>query len=95
MEHGSQTRKMQEVGQLHATQGQSVVNEFAVFCAVNTEMPFYYKRRVFVAAVTVALLYSSETWLTNNCRTITRQYNLHVKCLLGARPNISINFVLC
>lgn len=34
------TRKMEEVRQLHARQGQSVVNKFAVFCALNKEMPF-------------------------------------------------------
>lgn len=85
------TGKMEEVMQLHEAQGQSVVNKFAVFCAANTDMPFYYKRRVFDAAVASSLLYSTESWLTNNWTNITRQYNKLVKCILGVRHNTSIN----
>ena len=42
------------------------MNKFLIFCASNTEMPFTYKRQVFDAAMNGALLYSAETWFTNN-----------------------------
>ena len=77
--------------QLHGGQGQSVVNKFAVFCAANTDMPFYYKRRVFDAAVASSLLYSTETWFNTNYTILTRQYSKIVKSMLGVRHNTSIN----
>ena len=48
---------------LREAANEACVNKFAVFCAVNTEMPFVVKRKVFEAAVSSALLYSCETWL--------------------------------
>lgn len=85
---------MRQVMQLHEAAGESVVNKFAVFCASNTDMPFYFKRKVFNAAVTSALLYSTETWLTNNFKYLTSQYNKLVKCLLAVRSNTAINLCL-
>ena len=57
-------------------------------------MPFVYKKKVFDAAVTSTLLYSSESWLTNRIKSLERQYNMMVKCLLGVRKNTSINLCM-
>ena len=57
-------------------------------------MPFVYKKLVFDAAVTASLLYSSESWFTNNIKAIESQYNQLVRCLLGVRKNTSMNLCL-
>ena len=53
-----------------------------------------YKRVVFDAAVTSSLLYSTESWLSNNVKRIEKQYNQLVRCLLGVRKNTSINMCM-
>lgn len=85
---------MNEVMKLHEAGSESVVNKFAVFCAANTDMPYYYKKKVFDAAVTSALLYSTETWLTNNYKYVARQYSKLVKSLLAVRKNTSNDLCL-
>ena len=57
-------------------------------------MPFVYKKKVFDAAVTSALMYSCESWLTDHVKGLERQYNTLVKCLLSVRKNTSINLCL-
>ena len=79
---------------LHEKSNQATVNKFSIFCAVNTQMPFIYKKLVFDAAVTSSLLYSAESWLTNNIRPIKKQYDELVRCLLGVRKNTSIDLCL-
>ena len=88
------TTKMDKVIELHEASGEMVVHKFAVFCASNTNMPYSFKRKVFDAAVTSALLYSTETWLTNKFKRIEKQYNKLIKCLLAVRKNTSINLCL-
>ena len=83
--------RMKDVMSLHEVKGQSVVNKFSIFCSSNPDMPYCYKRRVFDAAVLAELTYSSESWLTNNCVSLTNQYNKLMKCLLGVRNNTSSN----
>lgn len=46
---------------------------------------------MFDAAVTSAVVYSGESWLTNNMKSLERHYNKLVKCLLGVIRNTSIN----
>ena len=76
---------MESVLALHVTSSTPSVNKFAVFCAANTSMPFQYKLKVFNAALTASLLYSSESWLTLNMKCIEQLYIKLVKCLLGVR----------
>lgn len=73
---------------------EAIVNKFAIFCASNTLMPLVYKKKVFNAAVTSALLYSSESWCSNKLKSIEKQYNKLVKCLLGVRRNTSVNLCM-
>ena len=80
---------MNTVLDLHETMNEVQLNKFAIFCAANSNMPYVYKRRVFDAAVVSALLYSSETWLTNNPKKLIVQYNRALKNLLGIRKYTS------
>ena len=57
-------------------------------------MPFLYKKKVFDAAVTSAMLYSCESWVTNKVKGLERQYNGLVKCLLGVRKNTSVKLCM-
>lgn len=77
--------KMNTVLALHEATNETHLNKFAIFCAANSNMPYIYKRKVFDAAVTSALLYSSETWLVNHPKKLVTQYNRAMKCLLGVR----------
>lgn len=79
---------------LHHTASETIVNKFAIFCASNTLMPFVYKKKVFDAAVTSALLYSCESWFSNNLKSIEKQYNKLIKCLMGVRKNTSVNLCM-
>ena len=79
---------------LHQPSHQEVVNKFAVFCAVNTEMPYRYKLMVMEAAASASLFYGSESWLIENPHSVIRAYNQLVKCLLGVRVNTAINLCL-
>ena len=80
--------------ELHEKANQGIINKFSIFCSANTLMPYKYKKLVFDAAVTSALLYSAETWMTNNYKTIERQYNQLIRCLLGVRANTSISLCM-
>ena len=79
---------------LHQPAHQEVVNKFAIFCAVNTEMPYRYKLMVMEAAASASLFYGSESWLVTNPNSVIRAYNQLVKCLLGVRANTSVNMCL-
>ena len=84
----------QTVMKLHDTSNEATVNKFTIFCASNTEMPFTVKKQVFDAAMSGALLYSTETWFTNNPKRLQAQYNKSVRSLLGVRPNTSSDLCL-
>ncbi|KAK4324397.1 hypothetical protein Pmani_004957 [Petrolisthes manimaculis] len=72
--------KMNSVLASHEPMNESNLNKFAIFCAANSNMPYIYKRKVFDAAVTSALLYSTETWLVDHPKKLIAQYDRAVKC---------------
>ena len=84
---------MKSILELHEKSSLSLINKFAIFCSVNTTMPFSYKMKVFRAAVMSSLFYSSESWLTSNINSIEKSYNKLVRILLGVRNNVPI--LLC
>ena len=90
----SDDNKTDTVMKLHESQCNAAVNKFAVFCESNTDMPFVLKRQVLNAAVSAALLYSTESWFTNNPKRLVSQYKKIVKCALGVRNNTSVNLAL-
>lgn len=59
----------------------------------NVNMSFYFKHK-FDASVVSALMYSGETWQTNNFKYNTSQYSKLVKCLLAVRSHIAMNVCL-
>ena len=86
--------KVDDVLRLHESSNEAIVNKFSIFCIANTQMPFVYKKKVFDAAVTSAMLYSCESWLAKNLRRLESQYNTMIKCLLGVRKNTSTNLCM-
>ena len=90
----TESGKLSDVIALHEKSNQATINKFSIFCAANRQMPFKYKKLVFEAAVTASLLYSAESWFTDNIKPIGQQYNQLVRCLLGVRKNISIDLCL-
>ena len=88
------TGKTDDVLRLHEPSNEAAINKFSIFCTANTQMPFVYKKKVFDAAITSAMLYSCETWLTNKFKGLERQYNKLIRCLLGVRKNTSMNLCM-
>ena len=56
-------------------------------------MPYVLKKKVADAAILTSMLYSSESWLTDNLQKIERHYHAMIKILLGVR-NTTAN-LLC
>ena len=88
------TGKTDDVLRLHEPSNEAAINKFSIFCTANTQMPFVYKKKVFDAAITSAMLYSCETWLTNKFKGLERQYHKLIRCLLGVRKNTSMNLCM-
>lgn len=60
--------------------------KFEAFVRKNADMPFPVKRRVFDAALTSAILYSCETWLSLAAlKAASSMYAACIKILLGVR----------
>jgi hypothetical protein len=91
--HFTDDGKMISVIKYHAADCVKHVNKFATFMNRNTNMPFYLKKKVLDAAIVSAILYSCETWLTNNVQAIAKHYMSAVKLQLGVR-NTTTN-ILC
>jgi hypothetical protein len=45
------------------------VHKFAAFCSKNRDAPFTVKKKVWSVALMSSILYSSETWMTDNITT--------------------------
>ena len=86
--------KMRSVLEEHEVESTRTVNKFAIFCYTNTTMPYAYKVKVFKAALSSSLLYSSESWLTNSITSVEKLYNRAIKCLLGVRNNTPVSLCL-
>ena len=48
----------------HEGVSEMIMNRFAIFCVLNTDIPFIFKREVLEAAVNRVMLHSSEISLT-------------------------------
>ena len=86
--------KMQSVLKQHEIETTKSINKFSIFCYNNATMPYAYKTKVFKAALGASLLYSAESWLTNNVTSMERIYNQAVRCLLGVRNNTPMTLCL-
>ena len=90
----TESGKIKDAIKLHVEHNSNLVNKFAIFCSANSSMPFKFKRKVFDAAITSALLYSTESWTTNSIKSLEKQYHSMIKCLLNVRPNTSIKLCM-
>ena len=71
------------------------VIKFEAYTKKNASMPFPAKRKVFEAALTSAILYSCETWLSPAaCRVASTMYAACVKILLGVRKTTATDLCL-
>ena len=86
--------KIQDVIKLHEEYASSLINKFSIFCSANTNMPFKVKREVFDSAVTSALVYSTESWLSNSIKPIEAHYHTMIRSLMGVRANTSVKMCM-
>lgn len=63
------TGNMNDVITIHETANKGFVDKFSILCAANTQIPFIFKRKLFVAAVSSVLLYSSLEYMISVDRT--------------------------
>ena len=61
------------------------LNKFRIFSKVNSTMPYQYKKKVLQAAIMSSLLYSCESWFTENLKEMEQLYVAALKSLLGVR----------
>ena len=73
---------------LHFKEKQCHILKFYAFLYKNNDAPFIVKKQVWNSALTSALFYSSETWLTYDLKPAERAYLATLKQLLGVRKSI-------
>ena len=61
------------------------VIKFSAFMNRNSNMPCCLKKKVMEAALLSAMLYASESWITDGLKTVNQHYMAAVKLLLGVR----------
>jgi hypothetical protein len=78
----------------HAQASMKHVNKYNAFTYKHNEAPFWIKKRVLESCVRSTLFYSSESWLTNQIKPITKLYTSCIKQLLGVRNQTAQDVVL-
>ena len=69
--------------------------KFEAFAKKNTDMPFVIKKKVFDAALSSAILYASETWISQGAwREAAPLYAACVRTLLGVRKTTATDLCL-
>ena len=68
--------------------------KFTSFLRKNSDAPFPVKEKVWNSALTSAIMYSCETWLTSDLRKAETLYISSLKQLLGVRTQTPNNMVL-
>ncbi|ELT91647.1 hypothetical protein CAPTEDRAFT_202184 [Capitella teleta] len=64
------------------------VNKFAAFVQKNSNMPFAFKHKVLTAALSASMLYSCESWLTDNTSGVNKLYMATMTMLLSIEIGI-------
>ena len=70
------------------------IDKFNVFLSENIEMPLNLKQRILFTCVLPAVLYASESWLTDNLKYVEKLYKQLVVRLLGINMSIPFDIVL-
>ena len=81
----SATGKISPSLEKHAEEKYCHILKFVSFVKKNSLFPFWIKKKVLDAALLSAILYSAESWLTNNYGPIKAMYFSAIKNLLGVR----------
>ena len=69
------------------------LNKLSICLQKNSSMPFPLKKKLLEACFMAAMLYGSESWLTNNLAKVEKYYHAAVKMVLAVR--VSTPNVLC
>jgi hypothetical protein len=69
----------------HVKKTNSNVHKFTSFINKNADAPFRIKRLVWHSAMTSAILYGCESWLTNSLKCVSQPFLATLKILLGVR----------
>ena len=86
--------KMNTVITTHLKTRMADLNKFRIFSKVNSTMPYQYKKKVLQAAIVSSLLYSCESWFTENLKQMEQLYVGALKSLLGVRETTRTDVVL-
>ena len=86
--------KIQNVIAMHIKTRTADLNKFRIFCKVNATMPYQYKKTVLQAAILSSLVYSCESWFTENLKQMEKLYISALKSLLGVRETTRTDVVL-
>ena len=85
--------KISHVLNLHIESRTKQLNKFKLFCAKNSMMPFYIKKKVLEAALYSSLLYGCESWLSKNLKSVETLYVGAMKSLLGVKGSTKTDTV--
>ena len=69
----------------HINNKSAHIRKFYSFLAKNNDSPYVVKLKVWNSALNTAVLYSCETWLTNDLRNVEASYNNTLKQMLSVR----------
>ena len=88
----SNTSLVAQISQ-HMKAKQSHMRKFTSFLMKNSDAPYTVKIKVWNSALNAAILYSSETWLTGNLRSVESSYVSTLKQLLSVRNTTCTDLV--
>ncbi len=77
----------------HAASKQCHIRRFSSFLAKNCDAPFVVKKVVWECALSIAILYSCETWMVKDITTVQTQYMSSVKDFLGVSTQTRSNLI--
>ena len=85
---------MTTIATVHSKDKIKHVFKFFTFLKKNHNMPFILKRKVAEACVLSALIYGTETWLTDNFKQLDILYGRIIRALLGVKHSTPIDLCL-
>ncbi len=77
--------RIQNAVKAHAQVKHKHCLKFVSFVGKNKDFPFPVKRKVSLSALMSSILYTSESWVTENLSTVNPLYRMSIKDLLGVR----------
>ena len=78
----------------HIRNKQAHLFKFSSFCRKNADAPYTVKKLVWNSCMLSAVLYSCETWLTQNMSCVSRPYLRSIKEMVCVRPQTCTSALL-